>query len=226
MASRNHFSALDLESDSEPEFDPEPLTRSHFGGEPTVPLYFGTFELKQTPEPKDEKESISIKPWTSEPTETESSADYLSAEERIKTRTQPKSSYLNKWAKWIIKAIIRTKLKTETKNEMASTEWMIIDSEKKPSELKLNQLNTFTGKRTKFDGFLQDVKLYLEDIYNTDKKKIGYALSFMNEDDAKSWKGQFIRNTQGPTGLDLGTWTQFVKELKMLSNPMTHLEMH
>ena len=82
-ASRNRFSALDLESDSEPEFDPEPLTRSHFGGEPTVPSYFGTFELEQNPEL----------------TETESSADYLSAEERIETQTQPESSYLNKRAK-------------------------------------------------------------------------------------------------------------------------------
>ena len=55
MASRNRFSALDLESDSAPEFDPEPLSRSHFGGEPTVPLYFGTFELEQTPELEDKK---------------------------------------------------------------------------------------------------------------------------------------------------------------------------
>ena len=98
MASRNHFSALDLESDSEPEFDPEPLTRSHFGGEPTVPSYFETFELEQTSEPEDEKESVSIKPRTPELTETESSADYLSAEERIETRTQPESSYLNERA--------------------------------------------------------------------------------------------------------------------------------
>ena len=105
---------------------------------------------------------------------------------------------------------------------MASTERMIVDSEKKPSELKLNQLKPFTGKRTEFDGFLQDVKLYLDinkDIYNTDKKKIGYALSFINEDDAKSWKGQFIQNAQGPTGLDLRTWTQFVKELTNAFQP-------
>ena len=155
-ASRNRFSALDLESDSEPEFDPEPLTRSHFGGEPTVPSYFGTFELEQTPELKDEKESVSIKPQTPE---TESSANYLSAEERIETRTQPESSYLNERAERIIKAIIRTKQKTETKNEMASAEQIIVDSEKKPSELKLNQLKPFTGKWTEFDGFLQDVKL-------------------------------------------------------------------
>ena len=67
---------------------------------------------------------------------------------------------------------------------MASKERMIINSEKKTSELKLNQPKPFTGKRTKFDDFLQNIELYLdinEDIYNTDKKKIGYALSFMNE---------------------------------------------
>ena len=197
MASRNCFSALDLESDSEPEFDPEPLTRSHFGGEPTVPSYFGTFELEPTPEPKDKETAVSIEPQTLETQtpETESSADYLSAEERIETQTQPEFSYLNERAERIIKAIIRTKQKTETKNKMASAEQMIIDSEKKPSELKLNQPKPFTGKRTEFDGFLQDVELYLninEDTYNTDKKKIGYALSFMNKGDVKSWKGQFI----------------------------------
>ena len=41
----------------------------------------------------------------------------------------------------------------------------------------------------------------------------------MNEDDVKSWKGQFIRNTQGPTGLDIGTWIQFVKELTNAFQP-------
>ena len=72
---------------------------------------------------------------------------------------------------------------------MASEEWMIIDSEKKTSELKLNQPKPFTGKQTEFDDFLQDIELYLdinEDICNTDTKNIGYALSFMNEGDAKS----------------------------------------
>ena len=105
---------------------------------------------------------------------------------------------------------------------MASKEQMIIDSEKKTSELKLNQPKPFTRKQTEFDDFLQDIKLYLdinEDIYNTDKKKIGYALLFMSKGDAKSWKGQFIWNAQGPTGLDLGTWTQFLKELTNAFQP-------
>ena len=33
MMARNHFSALNLESDSEPEFNPEPLSRGLLGGE-------------------------------------------------------------------------------------------------------------------------------------------------------------------------------------------------
>ena len=105
---------------------------------------------------------------------------------------------------------------------MASKERMIINSEKKTSELKLNQPKPFTGKRAEFDDFLQDIELYLDinkDIYNIDKKKIRYALSFMNEGDAKSWKEQFIWNAQGPTRLDLGTWTQFIKELTNAFQP-------
>ena len=44
---RNCFSALNLESDSEPEFDPEPLSRSLLGGELTIPWHFGAFGLEQ-----------------------------------------------------------------------------------------------------------------------------------------------------------------------------------
>ena len=127
MTARNCFSALNLESDSEPELDPELLSRSHLGGEPTISSHFGAFGLEQ--------QTFKPKAWTPE---TESSADYLSAEERTETQN---------------------KTRTETKNKMASEEWMIIDSEKKTSELKLNQPKPFTGKQTEFDDFLQDIKL-------------------------------------------------------------------
>ena len=57
---RNCFSALDLESDSEPKFDPEPLSRSCFRGERTVPSHFGAFGLEQqTFEPENLEVSIS-----------------------------------------------------------------------------------------------------------------------------------------------------------------------
>ena len=64
---------------------------------------------------------------------------------------------------------------------------------------------------------MQDILLYLgvnEDIYNNDRKKIGYALNFMDKGDAKSWKTAFLQNATTQTGLDLGTWTNFLDKLK------------
>ena len=97
----------------------------------------------------------------------------------------------------------------------------------KATELKLNQPKPFTGKRNEIDDFLQDVALYLEindEIYNTDKKKIGYTLTFMYEGDAKSWKAQFLRNAITDTGLDLGTWRDFVTKVQDAFAPYDALE--
>ena len=93
---------------------------------------------------------------------------------------------------------------------MAPTDIVMSDNkEAKTTELKLSPPKPFTGKREELDNFIQDVYLYLDvnsDTYNTDKKKIGYMLSFMNSGDAKSWKAQFLRNLTKDTGLSLGTW--------------------
>ena len=74
MMARNCFPALNLESDSEPEFDLEPLSRSLLGGELTIPSHFGAFGLEQQ----------TFEPKTQTP-ETKSSANYLSAEEKTET---------------------------------------------------------------------------------------------------------------------------------------------
>jgi hypothetical protein len=69
---------------------------------------------------------------------------------------------------------------------------------------------------------VQDVQLYLainDDVYNTDKKKITFILSFMSEGDVKSWKGKFLQNANKPTGLDLGTWAQFQTDLTEVFKP-------
>ena len=94
--------------------------------------------------------------------------------------------------------------------------------EPKTSELKLSPPKPFAGKRDELDDFIQDVYLYLDvnsNTYDTDKKKIGYILSFMNSGDAKSWKAQFLRNSTKDTGLDLGTWGDFIKQLKEAFEP-------
>jgi hypothetical protein len=53
-----------------------------------------------------------------------------------------------------------------------------------------------------------------EDIYNNDRKKIGYALTFMDKGDVKSWKTAFLQNATTQTILNLGTWADFLEKLK------------
>ena len=99
---------------------------------------------------------------------------------------------------------------------------MNVDNAKKGQELKLNQPKPFDGKRGDLDEFIQDVQLYLtinDDVYDSDKKKIAYTLSFMSEGDAKSWKGQFLRSATTAAGIDLGNWKQFLIDLRAAFQP-------
>jgi Ty3 transposon capsid-like protein/Zinc knuckle len=98
------------------------------------------------------------------------------------------------------------------------------NSSTKKAELKLslNPPKDFTGKREEFDRFIQDVKLHLEinkHIYDTDTNRIGYALSFMKEGEADSWKGQFLTKIGTTSGYDFGTWEQFQTDLTKAFKP-------
>ena len=97
-----------------------------------------------------------------------------------------------------------------------------LTTELKPIELKINPPKPFFRKRDEFDKFLQDVTLYLElndEIYNSDKKKIAYTLSFMNDGDAASWKSQYLTEAKTPTGLNLMGWVQFQTNLETAFKP-------
>ena len=86
----------------------------------------------------------------------------------------------------------------------------------KAMEIKLNQPKPFTGKQEDLKKFLQDTNLYLlvnSKVYDTDIKKIAFALSFMNEGDAASWKEQLLEDAMALPTFDLGTWAQFKKDL-------------
>ena len=99
---------------------------------------------------------------------------------------------------------------------------MTAPSAEHKGELKLSPPKPFTGKRNELEDFLQDIDLYLtvnDKIYDTDQKKIAYALSFMNEGDAKAWKGQFLRSAKSTGQLILGTWTQFQTDLTAAFKP-------
>ena len=100
---------------------------------------------------------------------------------------------------------------------------MNVDTPERKGKLKLNQPKPFTGKREELKKFLQDVKLYLhvnEKIYDTDIKMISFALSFINEGDAASYKEQMLEEAmEKPGPLNLGTWTTFVDDLTTAFKP-------
>lgn len=92
----------------------------------------------------------------------------------------------------------------------------------KASEIKLNPPKPFTGKKENLRKFIQDVVLYLlvnKKIYDNDEKKIAFALSFMNDGDAASWKEQFLDEAAQGNSLTLGTWDAFKIRLNEAFKP-------
>ena len=92
----------------------------------------------------------------------------------------------------------------------------------RPTKLKLAAPKPFTGNREDLNGFLLDLNLYLtvnHEIYDTSFKKIGYALSFMTSGDAKSWKDQYLEESNQGEYLDLGTWSEFTEALQESFEP-------
>ena len=92
----------------------------------------------------------------------------------------------------------------------------------RPIELKLAALKPFTRNREDLNSFLLDLNLYLtvnREIYDNSFKKIGYALSFMTSRDAKSWKDQYLEESNKGEYLDLGTWSEFIKALRESFEP-------
>ena len=92
----------------------------------------------------------------------------------------------------------------------------------RPTKLKLVAPKPFTGNREDLNGFLLNLNLYLtvnREIYDDSFKKIGYALSFMTTGDAKSWKDQYLEESNKGEYLDLGIWSEFTKALRESFKP-------
>jgi hypothetical protein len=69
----------------------------------------------------------------------------------------------------------------------------------KAKEYRMNKLTSFTGDRTKIRQFLQDCLGYLDmnqSIYNTDRLKIGFILSYMNDGEAANWKEYYLNTLE------------------------------
>jgi hypothetical protein len=75
----------------------------------------------------------------------------------------------------------------------------------KAKEYGMNKPTPFTGNRTKIRQFLQDCLGYLDmnqGIYNTDRLKIGFILSYMNNGEAANWKEYYLDTLEDPnTGM-------------------------
>jgi Ty3 transposon capsid-like protein/Zinc knuckle len=75
----------------------------------------------------------------------------------------------------------------------------------KAKEYSMNKPTPFTGDRTKIRQFLQDCLGYLDmnqGIYNTDRLKIGFILSYMNDGEAANWKEYYLNTLEDPnTGM-------------------------
>ena len=59
----------------------------------------------------------------------------------------------------------------------------------------------FSGNRTKIKASLQECLVYIdmnEDVYTRDKLKIGFVLSYMNEEEAKDWRELYLKNIEDP----------------------------
>jgi Retrotransposon gag protein/Zinc knuckle len=67
---------------------------------------------------------------------------------------------------------------------------------KASENVKLNPPKPFTGKRSDFILFMQDVFVYLKvnkSIYDDNEKKISFILSYLADGDAAVWKQQYIQ---------------------------------
>jgi Retrotransposon gag protein/Zinc knuckle len=111
---------------------------------------------------------------------------------------------------------------------MAKTIATTMMTPKASENVKLNPPKPFTGKRSDFILFMQDVYVYLKVnwlIYNNNEKKISFILSYLADVDTAVWKQQFIQTkieeseeakTDEP---NWGMYKEFVDALKKTFQP-------
>jgi hypothetical protein len=90
-----------------------------------------------------------------------------------------------------------------------------------PREVKIHPPVEFIGEPTKTAKFIQECGLYLHvnpTIYDTDEKRIIFALSYMTGGTATAWKEAFTDNAMRTN--NFGTWAQFKAELRAAFSPI------
>jgi hypothetical protein len=91
---------------------------------------------------------------------------------------------------------------------------------KKPREYGMNKPTPFTSNQTKIRWFLQDCLGYLDMnqvIYNADRLRIGFILSYMNNGEAANWKEYYLNTLEDPvTGMpNFPTLVTFLADVQL-----------
>jgi Retrotransposon gag protein len=127
---------------------------------------------------------------------------------------------------------LTTKRNSDTPTNETMAEKTIATTTSMSDKIRLNPPTPFTGKRSDFILFMQDVFVYLKvnkGIYNDDDKKISFILSYLTGGDAAVWKQQFIQTkieesidakTDEP---DWGSYNEFLDALKKTFQPYDEL---
>jgi len=92
-----------------------------------------------------------------------------------------------------------------------------MSSAPKPVELRIGSPKAFDGSYEKAIQWLNSVMFYLavnEEVYNTDAKKIAFALSYMTEGPTLTWATTFRHNTLVGSTIAMGTFTVFIADFK------------
>ena len=82
-----------------------------------------------------------------------------------------------------------------------------------PKEIRLNTPKPFDGNRDNLNKFIQSCNAYLNlnaEIFNSDKKKILFMLSYMTDGTAEAWKEVFMDEKNGA----YGTYANFKESIK------------
>jgi len=92
-----------------------------------------------------------------------------------------------------------------------------MSSAPKPVELCIGSPKAFDGSYKKAIQWLNSAMFYLavnEEVYNTDAKKITFALSYMTKGPTLTWATTFRHNAFVGTTIAMGTFTVFIADFK------------
>jgi Ty3 transposon capsid-like protein/Zinc knuckle len=103
---------------------------------------------------------------------------------------------------------------------MASSSVVAQTKVEKPKEYGMNKPTPFTSDWTKIRQFLQDCLGYLDmnqEIYNTDRLRIRFILSYMSDGEAANWKEYYLDTLEDPTmGMPkFPTLVTFLKDIRL-----------